>query len=61
MIHLLWLIPLLLVALYGALRVYNRGYRRIDVSPAAYPWPKGVDDGELDGIVDELGNAVGVV
>ncbi len=54
MIHLLWLVPLLLVALYAALRVYNRGYRRIDVSPAAYPWPKGIDDGELDGIVDEL-------
>jgi beta-glucosidase len=54
MIHLLWLIPLVLVALYVALRVYNRGYRRIDVSPAAYPWPRGIDDRELDGIVDDL-------
>ncbi len=54
MIHLLWLIPLSLAVLYGALRVYNRGYTRIDVSPAAYPWPRGIDGAELDGIVDDL-------
>lgn len=57
MLHALWLIPAslvaLLVALYVALRIYNRGYRRHDVSPAAYPWPRGVDDARLDELVDE--------
>ena len=54
MIHALWLLPVLLVALYLALRWYNRGYRRIDVSPSAYPWPRGIDDEQLDALVDDL-------
>lgn len=58
MLHALWLIPAslvtLLAALYVALRIYNRGYRRHDVSPAAYPWPRDVDDARLDERVDEL-------
>ena len=37
-----------------ALHLYIHHYRRHDVSPAAYPWPKDVDDEELDGIVDGL-------
>ncbi len=55
MLHVLWLIPAVLVALYVALRIYNRGYRRHDVGPAAFPWPReGVDDARLDELTDEL-------
>ena len=28
---------------YGLLAFF-RGYTRVDVSPAVYPWPKGIDD-----------------
>ncbi len=43
-----------LLLLWIALRLYVHHYRRHDVSPAAYPWPKGIDEDELDEIVDGL-------
>ncbi len=42
------------VLVWLLLRLYIHHYPRHDVSPAAYPWPKGIDDEELDRITDRL-------
>lgn len=36
------------------LHLYIHHYPRHDVSPAAYPWPRGIDDTELDRITDQV-------